>query len=422
MRWRRFVTSCWGPDLLLEKDLRTTEARPELRPSTSPREPNPVPHSAPSSQHEPGLPARILIVADDLTGACDAAAAFLGNGRRIRVSLDASACDSPNTPADVLALTAESRTLPPNHAAERVANCIVRMKANVPSSLLFQKIDSAARGNLATEIGAALRASGAALALVTPAFPDAGRTVADGVLSIRDWSGQDATVNLLEMFRAIGIDAAILPTGPEEELLLATKRAIADGVRGLLCDAVEQTHLDRLAAAASRVPHQILWAGSAGLARALGAQLPSAAAQPMGPPAPRSGRTVLFTGTLHPVTVLQVAEVERDATHSSHARSIHRLVDPSATPESIIAAFSAERPAALILTGGETASFVLRALGATGIHLAGEIAPGIPWGIIEDGVAEGCTVVTKSGGFGQRDALIRAFDFCESGSEALSAP
>jgi uncharacterized protein YgbK (DUF1537 family) len=120
--------------------------------------------------------------------------------------------------------------------------------------------------------------------------------------------------------------------------------------------------------------------------------------------------------------VLQVAEVERDATHSSHARSIHRLVDPSATPEFIMAAFSAEKPAALILTGGETASFVLRALGATGINLAGEIAPGIPWGMVEGGIADGCTVVTKSGGFGQRDALVRAFQFCESGSEALSAP
>lgn len=418
----RFVTSCRGPDLLLEKDLRTTAARPEFRPLTSPREPNPVPHSGPSSHDGPGLPAQILIVADDLTGACDAAAAFLGNGRRICVLLDASACDSPNIPADVLALTAESRNLPADHAAERVADCISCMEANAPGALLFQKIDSAARGNLATEIDAALRASGAALALVTPAFPDAGRTVADGVLSIRDWSGQDATVNLLEMFRAIGIDAAILQTGPQEELLLAIGRTIADGVRVLLCDAVEQTHLDRLAAAASRVPHQTLWAGSAGLARALGAQLPSPPAHLAGPPARPSGRTILFTGTQHPVTVLQVAEVERNATHSSHARSIHRLVDPSATPEFIIAAFSAEEPAALILTGGETASFVLRALGASGIHLAGEIAPGIPWGIVEGGMADGCTVVTKSGGFGQRDALVRAFQFCESGSEALSAP
>ena len=418
----RFVTSCWGPDLLLEKDLRTTAARPEPRPSTSPREPNPVPHSAPSSQHESGLPARILIVADDLTGACDAAAVFIGYGRRIRVLLDASAYDSPDIPADVLALTAESRTLPPDHAAEQVANCIARMEANAPGALLFQKIDSAARGNLAPETDAALRASGAALALVTPAFPDAGRTVADGVLSIRDWSGQDTTVNLLEMFRANRIDTAILQTGPEDELLRAIKRAIADGVRVLLCDAVEQTHLDRLAAAALRVPHQILWAGSAGLARAVGAQLPSPPALLTGVPARRSGRTILFTGTPHPVTLLQIAELERNETHSSHSRSIHRLVDPSATPEFIIATFSAEKPAALILTGGETASFVLRALGATGIHLAGEIAPGIPWGMVEGGIADGCTVVTKSGGFGQRDALMRAFQFCESASEEPSAP
>jgi uncharacterized protein YgbK (DUF1537 family) len=66
-----------------------------------------------------------------------------------------------------------------------------------------------------------------------------------------------------------------------------------------------------------------------------------------------------------------------------------------------------------VLTGGDTASFVLRALNASSILLAGELAPGIPWGIIQGGDAEGCIVITKSGGFGRHDTLADAFDFCQ---------
>jgi len=82
----------------------------------------------------------------------------------------------------------------------------------------------------------------------------------------------------------------------------------------------------------------------------------------------------------------------------------------------VIEAFSAARAAALVLTGGDTAAFVLRALGASSIALGGEVSPGLPWGIIEGGTADGCMVVTKSGGFGNRRALIDAFEFCEGGS------
>ncbi|CEP67373.1 Protein of unknown function, DUF1537 [Moorella glycerini] len=65
----------------------------------------------------------------------------------------------------------------------------------------------------------------------------------------------------------------------------------------------------------------------------------------------------------------------------------------------------------LVITGGDTAVHVCRALGARGINLATEILPGIPLGYLEGGQARGLPIVTKAGGFGPPDAFIKVFKY-----------
>ena len=60
---------------------------------------------------------------------------------------------------------------------------------------------------------------------------------------------------------------------------------------------------------------------------------------------------------------------------------------------------------ALVLTGGETAVGVARRLGAAGIRLEGEVEPGIPAGSLLGPAPY--PVVTKAGGFGEPDTLVR---------------
>lgn len=370
------------------------------------------------------LPERIFVVADDLTGACDSAAAFVASGHTVRVLLDiaeagALASDAGNA-TKVTAITTESRDLAAAQAEIRVAETVSRLLQASRDTLLFKKIDSTARGPFAAEIEAALNASRARLAIVAPALPAFGRTVANGVLSVRDWSGQDAKIVLRDLFADRASRMAVLPVSSETGLHDAMVQAIASGVRILLCDAAEQRDLDRMAAAALRMAQPILWAGSSGLARALAAQMAAQLrSETRAPFFRRAGRTLLFTGTPHAITALQVAHLEEVSrsglSHSgAHSRAVHRIPARGASPETVLTVFAATLPAALILTGGDTAAFVLRALGAHAIRLAGEVATGIPWGILEGGLADGCTVVTKSGGFGERDALARAFEFCES--------
>jgi uncharacterized protein YgbK (DUF1537 family) len=366
------------------------------------------------------VPERIFIVADDLTGACDSAAAFAANDRIVRVFPDTrNAGLIAGDKAEVIAVTTESRDLGPEEAAICVFGVIERLILSAADGLLFKKIDSAARGPFAAEIEAALGASGAVLALVTPAFPEAGRTILDGVLSVCDLSGQDTQIALRELFSSDTARVSVLPISSEAGLREGIMHALESEVSILLCDAVEQADLDRLAMTALCIPERILWAGSAGLTRALAGQLvaagPSSSPQVSTQISRRAGRAVLFTGTSHPVTVLQTAYLEQvSGNDGPHPRGIHRVAGSGASSKEVVAAFLSESPAGLILTGGDTAASVLRALQARAIRLAGEIAPGIPWGIVEGGVADGCTVITKSGGFGERDALVRAFEFCES--------
>ncbi len=70
------------------------------------------------------------------------------------------------------------------------------------------------------------------------------------------------------------------------------------------------------------------------------------------------------------------------------------------------------RPGALLLTGGETAIAALRALGAGGLRLTGEIEPGVALGALVGGPFDGLALVTKAGGFGDPDLLVRVWEAC----------
>jgi D-threonate/D-erythronate kinase len=368
------------------------------------------------SQPAPHCAARVFILADDVTGACDSAAAFLATGRSARVILEDPNSDLINSldecTESVLALSTETRNLPQDQAAEVVTRTTTLLRSSSSGYIFFNKIDSAARGHFGAQTMAALEASGAALALVAPAFPAVGRTVHAGLLNVRDAAAQDTTTPLRGLFP--NVDATqidILSAGTLPALEQGIARALDRGVRVLLCDAQTQTDLERLATAACRMPQSILWTGSAGLARALATALPQLRQSELPHPARRDGRTLLFVGTDHPVTLLQVSHLEQQSGVGN--RAIFRVDWDDPSHHAIRAAFNAEPTAALVLTGGETAAFVLRALDASSILLAGELAPGIPWGVIQGGDADGCMVITKSGGFGDRKTLADAFNFCQ---------
>ena len=65
----------------------------------------------------------------------------------------------------------------------------------------------------------------------------------------------------------------------------------------------------------------------------------------------------------------------------------------------------------MVLTGGDVAAAVSRALGASALWLEGEITPGIPRGMLEGGRLHASQVVTKAGSFGDDNALLSCISY-----------
>ena len=333
---------------------------------------------------------RIVLLADNLTGACDAGAAFLRSGRSVRVWFGTSVQFS--TPESVQAFNTDSRALSARRAAHAVSLACSALGGD-PNSLFFKKVDSAARGSVAAELLAAHSALSTRAVLFAPAFPAAGRTVRDGTLEIEDAAGQHARIRLERLFPLL-VRGRIFHVSHARELA----PALDAGKTLLICDSATQMDLDALARAANELPG-LLYAGSAGLAQALSSLVP---ARPMTAFVPPAERTLLVAGTSHPVTKLQLDELNSTEPGGVRVLRLHVAFGAEAR---IRSAFRSYAPQALILTGGETAQLAVRALAAHSFILLGELAPGIPWGTVQGGDAHGCTVVTKSGGFGSPTAF-----------------
>jgi uncharacterized protein YgbK (DUF1537 family) len=194
---------------------------------------------------------------------------------------------------------------------------------------------------------------------------------------------------------------------------LAVYAAIQAGARFISVDAACDRDLDTIAAEALASGRRILWAGSAGLASALARTLPGGPSGPGCPlgTAPRPASSVLFCiGSDHPVTVDQQRHL------LALGRSEYVVLNLSVGPTSLgrvreLVEDGAGAATALVLSGGDTASLVCRALGVRRIDLEDEIVPGIPWGYLSGGAFDGWRVATKSGGFGAPHALIQVADF-----------
>jgi uncharacterized protein YgbK (DUF1537 family) len=336
---------------------------------------------------------KICILADDLTGACDAAAPFVRPDRTVRVWLGPSISFPASEP--VQAIHTASRTLPPRDAATAVVGAAGQLP-HAPDTLIFKKVDSTLRGPIAAELIALQQALNARAILFAPAFPATGRVVRNGVLEIRG-SIEDAERRSVRDLFPAGLQSriALVPNAA------SIPAALSSGKLLLLCDASTQDDLDAIARAALSLPG-LLFAGSAGLANAL-AKLDSLPA--LEAPLPLASRVLFIAGTTHPTTTLQLDRLA-DLPASSAVQTHQLRIEPAPDAgQQIRDAFLQFQPKALFLTGGDTAQLAVTALGAHSFLLRGEFAPGVPWGIAQGGLLDGRIVITKSGGFGTPDLL-----------------
>jgi uncharacterized protein YgbK (DUF1537 family) len=286
--------------------------------------------------------------------------------------------------------------------------------------MVLKKTDSMLRGNPGAEIKAAVHAFGCDVAVISPALPAMHRVVEGGFLRVTSQPE----------FKPVEVAALLCAQGAAPCSQVhpgAIAEAIVAGATFVSVDAACDADLDRIAAETLGLDRRVLWVGSAGLAAAL-ARVWMTDAQRIATKPPRGDAVLLCVGSNHPATLVQMARLtakrpvllyDAEATTSeciSEAMQRHEHVLLRFPPGRVLAArvcqlVSNAPVTALVLSGGDTASLVSRAVGARQIELRAEIVPGVPWGFLRGGRFDRLPVATKSGGFGDPDALIQIVDF-----------
>jgi uncharacterized protein YgbK (DUF1537 family) len=370
---------------------------------------------------------RIVLLADDLTGACDASAGFVNQGFTASVLLrELLPEQAPAT--DLVAAVTYTRDLGPDATRQLLLNHPILRNFN--SGNIFHKVDSAGRGNPGVEMTAIAAQAHCDAIVFAPAFPGAGRVVRNGQLHVVDFSRQNRHTDLLSLLpSSLRSQAELVPIQSVE--FLHRKMEAANSVRRNLwiCDAASEKDLDAIVEAASGLPLRILWSGSAGLAAAVARHCASSASgrTALRTPEPRPGRTLVVSGTDHAVTLAQferlavsVVRLSLDAAVVPDFACGCLQLDWARTTPGAVRGFwqrlhKADQPpiTSLVLTGGDTAAFVLEALGASSLILGGELEQGIPWSRVVGGWADGALAITKSGGFGTVDSLTHCAQFSQ---------
>ncbi len=400
------------------------------------------------------MPDRWLILADDLTGATDAGAAFARRGLRTEVLWG----NSTSSGGSVIAYDVASRGLSAIDAAARNGAAARRLLS--PDRMLFKKIDSTLRGQPAREI-ASLHATLRALSRPTrgifaPANPAMRRTTREGRVYLdgkplefsevwqREHSYPDA--NLVAILADAGIAARHVPLPVVRGDPAALRARLTVDADVMVCDAETDADLDGIVAAGFDAAGFFI--GTAGLAAALAKRYPAANPERRAALRPGGGMLVVVGS----MAAASRAAADQHATNLQVRRmswSREVLLSPAramectqagaqvaawlARGEDVLVEISQEAGAGpgpdprvsrrlaeclgpamhevsgLIVTGGETATVLLEQWYVDGITLADEIEPGIALGEIRVHDRR-IPVITKPGAFGDAGCLVRSLE------------
>lgn len=360
---------------------------------------------------------KVLVLADDLTGASDTVVSFARSGWTALLSLSGGWASMPRE--DAIAVSLDTRRDP------RAAEVTHRAVADLAGDRLYLKIDSTVRGRVAEQIRGALKGRRASrpgsFVVLCPAYPAMGRTVEDGHVLVAGVpvhegpAGSDPVTPVTESDLRSVVPGAVLAEGPDLVAAIRDAARIHDVV---IVDAREQADLDRLAAAIAEIGPDAVPVGSAGLATAVARvwqdQEPAVTTSIA---VPSGSRVLVVVSSLHEVARAQVNELR------AHAGERDVQVDLLITPEELehgaadrraseigqqaATTLAAGHHGLLVLVGGDGAAQTLLAIGATGIRVVDALVEGVPVGTVVGGSHDGLVVATKAGGFGDPMTLIQ---------------
>jgi 3-dehydrotetronate 4-kinase len=405
-------------------------------------------------------------IADDYTGASDLANTLTRAGLRTVQTIGVPADDLALPEVDAVVVSLKSRSIEAGLAVARSRAAEKWLRGRGASHVLFKicsTFDSTDAGNIGPVMDALRADCGEAIVLVTPAFPETGRTVYQGNLFVgavplNESPLKDHPLNPMHdsnLMRVLGrqsktqialVDLATVTRG-EEAVRARLAELAGKGVGAAIIDAVFDRDLETIGRVA--VDHRLSVGASGiglGLARALvstGKVRSTAASSETG--AAVGGAAACLAGSCSQATLQQIANAERvmpvlhldaeriitGANEAQRALDWARpllaegpvLIASGATPDQVAAlqlrhgrdaaGHAIEHALAdiaeglvqagvrrLIVAGGETSGAVVDRLKIPGFLVGAEIAAGVP--VLRAVGAEkgGMLLALKSGNFG----------------------
>lgn len=405
-------------------------------------------------------------IADDYTGASDLANTLTRCGLRTVQTIGVPTSDLALPEVDAVVVSLKSRSIEAGLAVTRSRAAEKWMRGRGASHVLFKicsTFDSTDAGNIGPVMDALRADSGDTIVLVTPAFPEAGRTIYQGNLFVGSMPLNESPLkdhplnpmhdsNLVRVLARqsktkVGlVSLADIARGPD-----AVRTRLADlarqGVGAVIADAVFEHDLETIGTVA--LDHRVSVGASGiglGLARALvkSGRVQSKAATAISD-APVGGPAACLAGSCSQATLGQIASAERampvlhldpdqavagkNEARRALAWAMERLKDgpvlmaSSSTPDEVAALQARHgRDAAghaieqamadiaeglvaagvrrLVVAGGETSGAVVDRLGIPGFLVGAEIAAGVP--VLRAVGAKGgeMLLALKSGNFG----------------------
>lgn len=412
-------------------------------------------------------------IADDYTGASDLANTLTRAGLRTVQTIGVPADDLALPEVDAVVISLKSRSIEAGLAVSRSRAADKWLRGRGASHVLFKicsTFDSTDAGNIGPVMDALRADCGETVVLVTPAFPETGRTVYQGNLFVgavplNESPLKDHPLNPMHDSNVVRVlacqsrtqiglvDLAIVTRGAEA--VRARLAALAgQGIGAAIVDAVFDRDLETIGLVAAG--HRLSVGASGiglGLARALVSTGKVKATATSDAGAPVGGAAVCLAGSCSQATLQQIASAERimpvlrldpdriitQADEVQHALDWARprlaegpvLIASSSAPDQVAALQARHgRDAAghaieqamadiaenlvksgvrrLVVAGGETSGAVVDRLAIPGFLVGAEIAAGVPVLRAVGTEAGGMLLALKSGNFGGPDFFAAA--------------
>lgn len=250
--------------------------------------------------------ARLVVIADDITGAFDTGVQFHQHGSTVKV-VSAAQLPQDLSGMDVLVIDAETRHTSPDDTY-RIIHDLTAWALEQHTPHLYIKTDSGLRGHIGMALKGAMDASGCTFAAFAPAYPDMGRITLGGQQLI-DGVPLHCSVFAQDLFdpvHASSIREMLLGAGIalREYPLDAPYMTHANEPTIGIFDTVTNADFSRIAAHLQQQGQLQITAGCAAFA----AHLPGVLGLPDHPMAPPviHGPLMVVCGSLNPITRAQM--------------------------------------------------------------------------------------------------------------------